>query len=238
MNEKIQKGFFRTFEAGGQTIIIDDFIYRRLFRDTDFLPKRKYTFIKGFLLSYTGYIRINLRNNKVITLSRYIMHAVRGELVDHINRNRLDNRRCNLRIVNARQNMLNRKVKNKTGLTGISVYTTKNKKTYVNAAFRTKEMTKTFLCRDTPFNRILAALAHDKFVLQEGEEEYAPLNFPEWQFEPMRSILMKEDLGKLKEGSKEVKRQEVRNAKNRRIKCILRFCRKRAKSSPRRTRRE
>jgi hypothetical protein len=58
----------------------------------------------------------------------------------------------------------------------------------------------------------LTALAHDKFVLQEGEEEYAPLNFPCWKFEPFRSILLNEDLGKYKEKkqrSKEVGGKKV-----------------------------
>jgi hypothetical protein len=35
------------------------------------------------------------------------MDAPRGKIVDHINGHRLDNRRCNLRIVNKRQNKIN-----------------------------------------------------------------------------------------------------------------------------------
>lgn len=73
---------------------------------------------------------------------------------------------------------------------------------YVKASFvisRKKKKVLAFYCPDTPFNRILAALAHDKFVLQEGDEEYAPLNFPCWQYEPLRSILLAEDLSKYKE---------------------------------------
>jgi hypothetical protein len=79
----------------------------------------------------------------------------------------------------------------------------------------------------------LTALARDKFVLQEGEEEYAPLNFPCWKFEPLRSILMNEDLNKYKERSKEVRKlfDKLRAGKEARKKTklnqqILRFCRK------------
>jgi len=219
-----QRNYYRTFEVNGQTVIIDDFIYRRLFRDPDIKPKRKYTFINGFCLT-SGYLRIVLKSGtKQITLSRYIMHAGKGEIVDHINRNKSDNRRCNLRIVNSRQNNLNRKLKNNTGLIGVSAFKDRGL-FFVRASYRTKEYKLlAFRCPDTPFNRILAALAHDKFVLQTGEEEYAPLNFPQWQFEPLRSILMKEDLGKFKERSKEVRNQ---GSKEKRHTVIYKFIKRR-----------
>jgi hypothetical protein len=183
-------------------MIIDDFTYRRLFKDPDIPPRRKYTFIIGFNIS-EGCPRIILKTKakKTVSLARYIMHAGKDEIVDHKNRNPLDNRRCNLRIVNARQNILNRKLKNNSGFIGVCV-SRGRKKFYAIASFRTKEGKRlTFRCPDTPFNRILTALAHDKFVLQEGEEEYAPLNFPCWKYEPFKSILLAEDLGKYKERS-------------------------------------
>lgn len=197
---------YRTFELCGRTIIIDDFIYRRLFRDPDITPRRKYTFISGIHLT-AGYPRIVLKSNvaKTIQLSRYIMHACKGEIVDHINRNKLDNRRCNLRIVNSRQNTLNRKTKNNTGLIGVSVSKIRGS-FFVKALYRLKNGERlSFACKDTPFNRILTAFVHDKFVLQAGEEEYAPLNFPCWKYEPLKSILLNEDLGKYKEKSRKLK---------------------------------
>jgi len=107
-----QENTYRKFEVGGQTIIVDDFIYRRLFKDPDIMPRRKYTFIRGFIVCGYPYMVLKTgKKNQYVSLSRYIMHAGKGEVVDHINRNPLDNRRCNLRIVNARQNMLNRKIK-------------------------------------------------------------------------------------------------------------------------------
>ncbi|MGB8225293.1 MAG: HNH endonuclease [Sedimentisphaerales bacterium] len=240
-----QENSYRTFEIRGQTIIIDDFIYRRLFKDPDILPRRKYTFIQGFHFS-GGYPTMILKtDDKSISLSRYIMHAVKGDFVDHKNRNRLDNRRRNLRLVNARQNNLNRKIKNNTGLIGVSKG--RDRKHFcVRTDFITKQGHRIgFHCPDTPFNRILTALAHDKFVLQQGEEEYAPLNFPCFKFEPSRSILMKEDLNKYKEkkskacperpvvskpvlskteGAEPSRRVKTKNSKlNKRI---LRFCRK------------
>ncbi len=44
-------------------------------------------------------------------LHRWIIGAVKGQIVDHINDDRLDNRRENLRIVTALQSTLNRKAR-------------------------------------------------------------------------------------------------------------------------------
>ena len=56
-------------------------------------------------------IRGEMRNGKykILSLHREIMNAVKGEQVDHINHNRLDNRKCNLRICTKQQNSFNRK---------------------------------------------------------------------------------------------------------------------------------
>jgi hypothetical protein len=45
---------------------------------------------------------------KTIFMHRQILNAPDGVWVDHINGNPLDNRRCNLRLVSARQNQMNR----------------------------------------------------------------------------------------------------------------------------------
>lgn len=62
-------------------------------------------------------------NRKSILMHRLIMRPKKNELVDHINGNSLDNRRINLRICTASENMQNMHKysrKNKTGYVGVT----------------------------------------------------------------------------------------------------------------------
>lgn len=59
---------------------------------------------------------------KSVRLHRVIHPEVpKGMVVDHINRNKLDNRRCNLRVVTQRENCHNSSLRstNKSGVTGV-----------------------------------------------------------------------------------------------------------------------
>ncbi len=56
---------------------------------------------------------------KMVYLSRFIMNAPVDLEVDHINHNPLDNRRCNLRLVDKSGNAQNRRGANRNGKTGI-----------------------------------------------------------------------------------------------------------------------
>lgn len=50
-----------------------------------------------------------VKDKKFVKLHRYLMNAKKEQLIDHINNNRLDNRRENLRFINRTYNGLNRK---------------------------------------------------------------------------------------------------------------------------------
>ena len=68
-----------------------------------------------------GYARTTI-NGKKVYLHRFLVNPPFGKIVDHINQDKLDNRRLNLRVVDKRTNQRNHKVflTNSSGHNGIS----------------------------------------------------------------------------------------------------------------------
>lgn len=95
----------------GKYAIIDD-------EDFDFLNQFKwYCSFYGYAVRDVG----GRKNKKCIFMHRIINKTKDNEITDHINRNRLDNRRCNLRTVTSRENIINRGLNknNSSGYKGI-----------------------------------------------------------------------------------------------------------------------
>ena len=71
-------------------------------------------------LDSAGYARTSIKNQK-IRLHRFLLNPKENELVDHINRNRLDYRRNNMRIVTREENSINRSLQsnNKSNVSGV-----------------------------------------------------------------------------------------------------------------------
>ncbi len=142
------------------------------------------------------------KHKKYFSLPRYIKKAKKGQLVDHRDRNSLNNRRSNLRIADARQNALNRRLKSNTGRIGVSktTRTKRDNKCYYEAYFQPETgKRKTFCAPLTRKGLTLAALVRDKFVLEAGDEEFALLNFPIFKNEPFKTILLRSDLNEYKQ---------------------------------------
>ncbi len=68
-------------------------------------------------------------NENKIRLHRFIMNCPNDKVVDHINHNPLDNRKCNLRICSNQQNCMNqnKRSNNTNGYTGVLWDKAKNK---------------------------------------------------------------------------------------------------------------
>lgn len=110
---------------------------------------------------------------KIIYMSREIMKAPKGLVVDHINRNPLDNRKENLRLCTFGQNMANLKInkKNTIGYKGVRLIKSSKRKwvaviwkdhvSHYGGSYFTKEE---------------AALAYNKMAIK-YHGEFASLNF-------------------------------------------------------------
>lgn len=119
----------------GKYIILDD---------DDFLiyNDRKWFLTIGGYAAFTLHMgkRPN-RKEKTMFLHRLINSTPDGLFTDHINRNKLDNRKCNLRTVTNTQNQLNKGLQknNKSGIEGVTWHVP-NKKWWVRINIHNKQI--------------------------------------------------------------------------------------------------
>jgi hypothetical protein len=66
-----------------------------------------------------GYITGYIKNNKYVLLHRFIMDADKDVIIDHINHNKKDNRKSNLRISDYSKNGMNKEIDNRSIYPGV-----------------------------------------------------------------------------------------------------------------------
>lgn len=142
----------------GKYAIVDDI-------DFEYLNQWKWTFTHGY-----AYRKDDKRKN--VFMHRFLLQAPKGKLTDHVNGNKLDNRRLNLRLCSPSENQKNQK-KNKantSGFKGVS-WDKERKKwaAYINANGRLYHLGRFSIKR-------VAAEAYDK-AAKKLHGEFARLNF-------------------------------------------------------------
>lgn len=111
-----------TIKYGKQTILLDDEDYNKIVNCKITLTLTKASRYKDAVY----YVRFRL-NGKRVFLHRWLLNCPDDKVVDHINHNPLDNRRCNLRVVSQRVNLMNKR-NNTTSVPGVNYI--KRDKTY------------------------------------------------------------------------------------------------------------
>jgi hypothetical protein len=109
--------------------------------------------------------KLDKNRNINIAAHRLIMGNPENKQIDHINRDRLDNRKSNLRLATHIENNWNKKVK---GLVGVSLHIRDN-------IYRVRVGQITY---GSYKDKKLAALVYDK-VIRRDRGEFAVLNYPE-----------------------------------------------------------
>ncbi len=147
----------------GKVALVDDEDYERVSQ------RKWWRWANGYAAAYI--------DGKVIPLHRFILNAKKGDEIDHINTNKLDCRRANLRLCTRSQNVMNTRLRadNTTGFKGISYIKKKRgtKKYSAHLKIGTRRIHLGYF-----YAPVEAARAYDK-AAREHFGEFARLNFPE-----------------------------------------------------------
>lgn len=100
---------------GRQIVLLDDEDYDKVIKEPYSLSLSYDETINNFYVQFTK----KPKNSSSRLLHRYLLKPSKGLTIDHLNRNPLDNRRCNLRICTQFENNQNQR-HNTSGKVGVS----------------------------------------------------------------------------------------------------------------------
>lgn len=138
------------------------------------------------LLHHTWWVKparyaFTVVGGKNIYMHRMILAPERWQVVDHINRNPLDNRRCNLRVCTQSQNATNRPARSSNGFRGvISMFRNPGWKYHYAKRYRAVVVKHSKAVAKGPWrpDPAEAARDYDRLALP-IHGEFAVLNFPD-----------------------------------------------------------
>lgn len=135
---------------------------------------------------------VTIYDKKKIVFARYIMNPPSNMVVDHINGDPLDNRKCNLRICTQSENLMNhtRSPRSFSGFWGVS-YSKRDR--FFQSRFNFKKK-----CYISGFyrNDIIAAIFRDSYILNICKNNFG-LNFPNFLNEESVYDFLESTKGKL-----------------------------------------
>jgi hypothetical protein len=196
-------------KLNGNTFIEKENFYIGICKDgTEFyFDKEDYNRIKNHTWHKvsTGYI-VSVINNKNIRLHRFILNVVdlKNEKVDHINRNPLDNRKKNLRLVDNSKNSLNRKTPSMFGLKCIYW-------TGVNKKWNVYIQRNNIVVSDIYFENVIDAINYKIKWGKENDGEYRYAWENDININEILDIEVKLKSGEIKIQKKDKKRVFMRN---------------------------
>lgn len=124
-----EQGYYRYYDHNGNSFIYDA-------DDHELVSKHKWMVCDG------RYVKTAFGGNRY-TLGRFLLSPPDDKDVDHINGDKLDNRRCNLRVVTRSENLGNQGLssRNTTGYKGVSfVKCDKKYRAYINHDYKRYEL--------------------------------------------------------------------------------------------------
>lgn len=159
-------GITLVFLTQGKVAIIDR-------ADAERVLAYKWRYLAGGYAIRSGRKAEGLTKRDTVYMHRWLLNVPAGFEPDHINRNKLDNRRCNLRGVTRTQNSVNseKRTTNTSGFKGVCLDKGKYWFAHIRVSGR-KMRIGTFATAEE------AARAYDK-AAREHFGEYAFVNFPD-----------------------------------------------------------